>query len=168
MENLKYKKARAAVPWLLLLIWLSVIFLFSAQGGGASNSISGRVVDTILRAVDRQDSMSLYNTVNTIVRKGAHFTEYAILAVLWAKCFSGIKKIGKHSLWLAFAASVISASFDEFHQSFVSGRTPLVTDVLIDSSGALLGIIVFAAVRHLLLRKKADKSKKGDNAVSRR
>lgn len=71
-----------------------------------------------------------------IIRKCGHFTEYFILSLLILR---GLRA-GRREMQVAwiFAAIVLVASYaslDEFHQSFVPGRTPAVTDVLIDTTG---------------------------------
>lgn len=49
--------------------------------------------------------------------------------------------------------SVVYASTDEFHQTFVVGRDGNVIDVLIDSSGALVGIIISSIIYFLIIKK---------------
>ena len=55
----------------------------------------------------------------------------------------------------ALLAAAVYAASDEIHQAFVPGRGPAVTDVLLDSAGALCGIlIVCLIVRAVCQRKK--------------
>ena len=74
-------------------------------------------------------------TWDTILRKGAHVTEYAILGLLL------LRAIGRELP--AFLLGVGYAATDELHQHFVSGRHGSPIDVAIDSSGVLIGILVF-------------------------
>ena len=65
---------------------------------------------------------------------------------------SKIKDFKKTGI-LSFLFSVIYALSDEFHQSFVPGRDGNIVDVLIDSSGALVGILVSCIVYLLIMKK---------------
>ena len=148
------KKVRAAIYWLLLVIWIVIIYAFSSQNGGVSSGISGRVTDVIIKILKPGKIEYVYDTVHYIVRKGAHFTEYAILGVLWSLALFQLPFVRRHSFWIAFVACVACAVFDEFHQSFVPGRVSAVKDVMIDSSGALFGIIVFGLITCLVFRRR--------------
>ena len=74
---------------------------------------------------------------STLVSKLAHVTEYAILGWLiqWARGGRNRQRVG----WLSWLIAVLYAVTDEYHQSFTPGRTPAVTDVIIDSFGAAIG-----------------------------
>jgi VanZ family protein len=105
--------------WLPVLLWAGVIFAFSSI-----------------------PSLSTHlGTWDYILRKLAHTTEYAILAVLLARA------TGSYS-W-AFALTVAYAGTDEFHQTFVRGRHGSPVDVGIDAAGAFVGLAIgrFGPVR---------------------
>jgi len=76
---------------------------------------------------------------DTILRKGAHMTEYAILALLL------VRAVGREAP--ALALGVVYAASDELHQSFVRGRHASPVDVAIDSVGLLLGVLAWRRVR---------------------
>jgi len=78
-------------------------------------------------------------TWDTILRKGAHVTEYAILGLLL------VRALGRELP--AFLVGVAYAITDEVHQHFVSGRHSSPIDVAIDSTGILIGVLVFARAR---------------------
>ena len=78
-------------------------------------------------------------TWDTILRKGAHVTEYAIFGLLLARA------IGREAP--AFLLGVAYAITDEVHQHFVSGRHSSPIDVAIDSTGVLIGVLVFVQAR---------------------
>ena len=77
-------------------------------------------------------------TWDTILRKCAHVTEYAVLAFLLRRALSTT---------LAFAAAVAYSVSDELHQTFVRGRHGAMRDVLIDSIGIVIGLLVARRVR---------------------
>ena len=95
------------------------------------------------------------DTLHTIIRKCAHFTEYGILAILvleLANTFDEWKKILLQkryvkSLWWTVIFCIIVAVSDEFHQSFVPGRGPSVRDVCIDTSGSLMFLIIAVIIK---------------------
>jgi VanZ family protein len=74
-------------------------------------------------------------TWDTILRKGAHVTEYAILGALLLRAF------GREPL--ALAAGIAYAATDELHQHFVRGRHGAPLDVLIDAAGVAAGLYFY-------------------------
>jgi len=92
-----------------------------------------------------------------IIRKTAHFVEYAALGFLaWRatrydaafRSFSPLRQF-----WLALLFSALYASTDEFHQMFVPTRQPAVLDVLLDTCGAGAGLLMTWTARRLLKAK---------------
>jgi VanZ family protein len=73
-------------------------------------------------------------TWDLILRKLAHFGEYAVLGLLLVRAF------GREPL--AAAAGVAYAATDELHQHFVRGRHAAFRDVAIDSAGVLAGLLL--------------------------
>lgn len=120
----------------LTLLWMCFIFYMSAQNGVASAAGSGRI-DRILAAIPFFSNFNI-ELLDFIVRKTAHFAEYTALGFLSANSFSGDNIEAK-----AFCLSVAYAASDEIHQYFVPGRRCMTRDVLIDSTGALVGILIF-------------------------
>ena len=140
------------------IVWMCVIFAFSAQdkeeSGAVSESFTYRVVSStnFFFHLDMNDARvkEIADSIEGVVRKAAHMTEYGILSVLlyiwigqWPMSF--LRRWGT-----AFGAATVYAATDEIHQLFVAGRSGRFTDVCIDGAGAALGIIVFV----LLVRAK--------------
>jgi VanZ family protein len=75
----------------------------------------------------------------------AHFTEYAILAGLWA--WALVPELGRRGLWAAGAISALYAVTDEYHQRFVDGRDSDILDVLTDWAGIAFGLWLFSRTR---------------------
>lgn len=126
----------------LAIIWMLVIFVFSAQKSEESTKLSngaGRyVVTTVNEVMDKgwdEEKVEEYAlAIDHPVRKLAHATEYAILALLWFGALGSKPQ--------AVVIAFLYACTDEFHQLFVPGRAGLFTDVLIDTSGALVAMII--------------------------
>jgi len=100
-------------------------------------------------------SLDTIAQIHFLVRKIAHLTEYAILAILLMRALCERAT----SLWRGAAVvlivAVLFALADEYHQSFVASRTSSLGDAAIDSAGVLLGIFIYQA-RHsrVLLRQE--------------
>jgi VanZ family protein len=73
-------------------------------------------------------------------RVPAHFTEYAVLAALWAWALA--PHLGRRALGAAAAIALLYAVTDEFHQSFVEGRDSDPLDVVADAAGIAVGVAV--------------------------
>jgi VanZ family protein len=106
-----------ASRWLPVVLWAAVIFAFSSVP--SLNSGLG--------------------TWDTILRKGAHMTEFAILAVLLVRATGSVA-------W-ALGVAVAYAASDEVHQHFVRGRHGSPIDVAIDTVGIAIGLTVLARWR---------------------
>lgn len=130
-------------------LWMTVIFLFSARVAEQSSADSNVVIEVIAKIVfddydeyTEEEKRIFIASMETPVRKLAHATEYCILGILLMGCFVD----RKHSIvmygGLSLGISVCYAISDEVHQLFVEGRSGEITDVLIDSGGALFGILI--------------------------
>jgi VanZ family protein len=139
------------------LIVMYMIFSFSAQDSAASANLSYKVTYDAVKIVDKTLDLELtesqitkcINKIHAFVRKCGHFSEYCLLAITLA---IPLYVYGVRGIWLFItigAICVVYASTDEFHQRFVSGRGPSVKDVLIDSSGAMLGILFVKLFGHI-------------------
>ncbi len=82
-----------------------------------------------------------------IIRKFAHFAEYAVLGFLAYRAFSTINVIRKYLALFAIAFVVVIASADELGQSFNPNRTGSPVDVMIDVGGGVFGVLVAYALR---------------------
>lgn len=131
-------QAEAPKGWLALwwpaFAWAVVISLFSTHLFTSENT--GRIIIPALHWLFPSASPQTLALLHHIIRKCAHFTEYFVLSLLILR---GIRA-GRHGTKLAWAVLAIVivagyASLDEFHQRFVPGRTPAVTDVMIDTTG---------------------------------
>lgn len=132
--------------WLLLIFWMIIIFSFSAQSGDQSNGLSWSVAERLSGLLKIQSGAELFELMHHFIRKAAHFTEYAILGVLWNLALSSYPKLESKRWLIALGASAAYAGFDELHQYFIGGRTAAVLDVIIDTSGAFFGILVSNAI----------------------
>lgn len=147
---------------LLTLLWMVVIFYFSNQSGNESSNLSTGISKSVLNLFYRdfpsfslEKQSEMLDFTSRIIRKLAHFTEYAILGLLLFLSFNSfIKK--KNFVFLAtFIIGLLYSIGDEFHQSLVADRGPAVKDVVIDSLGVLAMLLIIGIIRNIQgIRKK--------------
>src|SRR5438067_10596642 len=136
--------------WMPAIVWMALIFLGSTDMLSAEHT--SRFLVPFLRWLDPQISFAALNAIQFGIRKLAHLTEYAILAMLlWRALRSGARwqmkmsilrlRSGQVLFLTVLLACGLFAAIDEFHQSFVPSRTASPTDVMIDICGALVGLL---------------------------
>jgi VanZ family protein len=136
---------RTAKSWLPVVLWMAVIFFMSTDFGSAAHT--SRILEPLVRWFDPNASTDDLDWVHFLVRKTGHLSEYAVLALLLLRATRRSLQIDLSTWsWRAASLSLLIATAyaatDEFHQFFVPGRTPAVHDVLIDSAGATLALIM--------------------------
>lgn len=137
--------ARGRVFQLLAVLWLLVIWGQSLLPADWSGAESGRLLALV-------QGLLPWMTEH-ILRKTAHFTEYAVLGGLIFGTFAR----GKHAAAReALLAGLLAAMFDETIQLFVPGRSGQITDVWLDFAGFALGYFLCRGIA----RAKQKKSKK--------
>ena len=140
----------------IVLFWLVVIFLLSSQPASHSNDLSQGITEKVVRAIEKVTNQQLdLHQWNRWIRKNAHFFLYFILGIFLMFGLTAFRVRLRRASMYAFGISVLYAISDEVHQLFVDGRGGQVRDVLIDSAGAALGVVLFA-VLYRMLRFKRD------------
>lgn len=140
------------------------IFMFSAQNSDRSANLSRgftRQVVNVISAVvsmNAAEKVRFVDLIHGIVRKLAHFSIYAALGVSSSAMFASFfeKFRNRNILIYSVIFCFLYAASDEIHQLFVGGRGPQITDVLLDSFGALCGGIVFLIFMKLI-KKRGDR-----------
>ena len=142
------------------VLWMAVIFLFSARDGDLSTLDSyyaGEVIGEVFvegyRDWTESRKLAFVEQIDHAVRKTAHFSEYALLAMLlFGALLPSLSQMFRFRPYsLSWAAAVLYAGTDEFHQLFVAERSGSLTDVGIDGLGAAAGLTA-AFLLCLLLR----------------
>ncbi len=136
---------RKTISIILLLLWMTVIFMFSSSDSVKSNNTSGQVISSAISVKDKvtnnetkpETKKKIVKKLNYSVRKSAHVFEYFVLGVLALNVFDAFNV--KRKVLFAIILCVLYAASDEFHQLF-TGRTASVTDVLLDSAASIVGI----------------------------
>lgn len=148
MRNMKYKylKLLSFLPAIFLMV---MIFYFSNAQAHQSTVTSTQVSRVIVRGVAKIMNKELDGLrveyyaimIEGVVRKIAHMAEYAMLAVAVAFPLYVYGVRGFRLTVISFLICVLYAASDEFHQTFVLGRSGQLRDVVIDSIGIMAGII---------------------------
>ncbi|MEW9677616.1 VanZ family protein [Lentibacillus sp. L22] len=129
--------------WAAVIFWMAIIFYLSHEPASSSDELSIGISDVMVTIVEKVVPGTEVNMdeFHHIVRKCAHFLAYLILGLLLTHTLrrSGA---GRWTIGIALIICVLYASSDELHQLFVPGRSAEVRDVLIDSVGACVGIIL--------------------------
>ena len=136
---------------LAVILWAFFIFNRSMQPSDRSNLESQWVLHLIRMLLPVEPSMYL-------VRKAAHFVEYAILGLLACLLFGRWFARGWQIFGLSLAISAAIAACDETLQLFIPGREGRVQDVLLDTVGSLCGILVVILIK-ILHSKVKDRPK---------
>ena len=147
---------------ILTIIWMSFIFSMSNQPANISKELSKNIENLLNRTPIIGNILSdILNSPNSqfIVRKSAHFILFCLLSILCFIVIYEIKKSVKISTLVSFSITFIYACTDEIHQLFIPGRESQIKDVLIDSIGAIIGLIVINLIFILKNRIKKSYSK---------
>ncbi|MDY0404609.1 VanZ family protein [Virgibacillus sp. 179-BFC.A HS] len=136
------------IAWAPVVIWMGVIFYLSHQSGSESNGLSSGIAATVAAICEKIiPNFSLTaEDLRFWVRKAAHFSAYFLLGVLTCNALRNSRVFGLTGAGCAWAISILYAATDEFHQLFIPGRSGEIRDVLIDSTGALVGILLLTVI----------------------
>ncbi len=150
-------KIRRIIFIILSCLWMTVIFCFSSRDADESEKDSykvglavGKIVVHDFEKQSEEKQMEFAKKIDHPVRKTAHATEYAVLGMFLIGVFYPFKKYYLFSFLCSFVYSVT----DEVHQLFVPGRSGQPLDVLIDSLGAFLGILILLGIIKLIDKRK--------------
>jgi VanZ family protein len=124
--------------WVPAILWMAALFILSTTYFSAANT--SKIIEPILRWIFPSASFATISLMHNLIRKAAHFTDYAIL--FWLLIRGPLER----RPYTALACCVIYAFLDEGHQIFAVGRGPSLYDVALDSSGALFSRFLNAAV----------------------
>ncbi|MBQ9182013.1 MAG: VanZ family protein [Bacilli bacterium] len=133
--------------YILLILWLIIIFLFSSMNANNSNGKSKGIIKGAVNITNNVLNLNLSDkkidkivtNLNYPIRKCAHVLEYLILGILlmYAIYNNNVKII-----YIIIGFIFLYACGDEFHQSF-TGRTSKFLDVIIDTLGGTLGVLLY-------------------------
>jgi VanZ family protein len=128
-----------------LILWMGFIFFASTSEFSADNTT--KVIRPLLLWVFPNLSEASLVVWHFVIRKLAHFSEYAILAALAARAFLKSSHHFLYRYWFGSSLALVAtyALLDEYHQSFVPTRTASIYDSVIDITGGLAALVVVAS-----------------------
>lgn len=145
MDSRRPRYLTFLVRWGPVLLWIGVIFVFSADSNPyhvlPSNWESA--CQTIRLGALCQDEM---------LGRFSHVTEYALLALLICRGVFWEREVAVSGLLLSAGMALACALLDEMHQLFVPARTFQFADLILDGLGILIGLLIFTSARHLRRR----------------
>ncbi|MCR5213130.1 MAG: VanZ family protein [Eubacterium sp.] len=163
IDKIKTLSLRKKIFWLLAIVWMVVIFSFSGQKGDESGGLSHDVCRVIGYVTQydfykwTEDAQERYiEKIQYPVRKAAHVTEYLILGIFLTGAWYDKKKKKYIRLGVPGFIGIIYAATDEFHQTFVSDRAGSIIDVLIDTGGLIVGVLIMAGITSAFINYLGD------------
>ncbi len=165
MQFTVYNQSEIRKRWFLFFVFLFfvlvqcfVISMYSAQTAEASTRASDGIVEKVerlLNAIVKKVGKSSEDTFSLtyIIRKAAHFYNFAILGILFCVNRFILKNNWRQSIVWAFMGIFVAAT-DELHQYFVPGRSMQLSDVFIDFSGVLFGMSFMEIMLGIIVNRR--------------
>ena len=147
--------------WLPVVLWYRVIWSFSTQSASVSGDLSDRLLWRLLAllspafaAGDMAAQNSAVELLSFFERKAAHmFLYFVLILLLWLALKPLLRSKGRQVLAAGVLCALLAA-MDEYHQTFIPGRSGQARDVLIDMTGAALAVVLVCLVQWSLRRWK--------------
>lgn len=160
MQTNQFNTFKMVILWLPVVAWTGMLFFFSSQTATQSTVLSGETIRALLTVFKPEfltmtalQQTQLVAGLQNVVRNTAHFLSYFLLAVL---CMAALRQHrlqkGQQTI-LTLLICMGYALLDETHQLFVAGRAFEYTDLGLDLSGTLTGLILVLLVRQWWIRQ---------------
>lgn len=156
------------MSWIFVILWAGLIFFMSSMDTNESNGKSKIIInDVVEKSVETTNVLGITDKhptenkmeqviekLNYPLRKAAHASEYFIftILILIALKNSGVK--GNKKFIIALVICFIYACTDEYHQTFVNGRTGQFSDTLIDTIGGIIGCSIIVLKNKFVKKRK--------------
>lgn len=150
------------VFWTLTLGVMAFIFIMSGQTSQESHNTSTSFISSFLTLfmdnfefLNESEKQSIIQSFQFIVRKLAHFSVYAALGVCSYSAINTYNLLNSRKFWLSLVLCFVYSLTDECHQIFVDGRAGRLYDIVIDTLGAVVGILFVTMVIFILKKLKS-------------
>ena len=139
---------------LLIVVWMGVIFTFSSQNGKTSLGLSKNIIIKVAEFIkqeklDPAEIEQITKKYIVIIRKGAHFFSYFVLAIFVYIFLKDYLQVKERLVFTTIFLCFLYAVTDEIHQLFSIGRTARVFDVFVDTLGAALSTVLLTLVSYI-------------------
>lgn len=162
------KIRKVVISWTLVILWACFIFYMSGMDTTESNTKSKGTLNQIVeKTVETTNRMGItdkhpsenrmkefIDKYNYLFRKFAHASEYFILTILLLVALKNSGVVGKKIFIFALLICFIYSCTDEYHQTFVIGRTGQFSDCLVDTLGGFIGSAIYYLIYKLIKIKK--------------
>ncbi|MBR2067119.1 MAG: VanZ family protein [Solobacterium sp.] len=139
--------------WVIVFLYIFVVFSFSSQDAETSSGLSEKIAIIFASILDKIGFTFSFSSLHFFVRKLAHFSEYAVLAIL--VLIANNKCPLTRPAWIILVLFMILVpSFDEGIQLFTEGRAGMIQDVILDMSGYCVGLLLGHIGRKLWINMK--------------
>lgn len=149
------RKIHIGISWVLVIICMGIIFALSAQVADDSQELS----DSFIRKIFETFGIVIESD---LIRTIAHCLEFMGLSVLLFNAVY-VTWFLKLTPIIAFLGTTFYATTDEIHQIFVPGRAFQMSDILVDSTGALIGVTASFVILKIILSIKKRGNKNGNS-----
>ena len=153
MKKIDKKEQIKILKIILIIIWMTIIFIFSGQQGTQSGNVSRKFTITVVQIITGK-SLELNDPfvegVQLFIRKFAHFTIYAIGGFLIMNYAYSAETTQKQKILHSIYFGGVYAITDEIHQFFVPGRSGNIFDVGIDTLGVIVGVFAYLIIRRII------------------
>ena len=136
---------------ILVVLCMGTIFFFSSDEKNASDKKSDGVIVSVTEKIigkklNSKEKRYYIDKFVRPVRKSAHFTIYLLLGLLFTSLLKEYNIIDKRCIIYTLIFVFLYACSDEIHQLFVAGRSGEILDVLIDTSGGMVGSVFYKLI----------------------
>lgn len=149
------RKIHIGISWVLVIICMGIIFALSAQVADDSQELS----DSFIRKIFETFGITIESD---LIRTIAHCFEFMGLSVLLFNAVY-VTWFLKLTPIIAFLGTAFYATTDEIHQIFVPGRAFQMSDILVDSTGALIGVTASFVILKIILSIKKRGNRNGNS-----
>ena len=140
------------IYWIPVIIIMLLIFYLSKDASTASDYKSNGIVDYIVNLFNLKNIDSFY--LNILIRKIAHFSIYFLLGFFVINALYKTADISFYSIFVySLLICILYACSDELHQFLVPGRSCEIKDIIIDSSGSSITILIYYFYLKIFVKK---------------
>lgn len=146
IKNFIKNNKKLVIIGISIVALLGFVYFFSSMDYFKTNDVSKKFTKSIARIIGKSKSEAelnrFVNKANTFIRKLAHLFLFCMLGIFISFVMKLRYKLENKYNLISIAICMMFGMLDELHQKFVPGRSSKLTDVLIDTIGATLGIIL--------------------------